>query len=345
MHACMHTYIHTYSEDQRQLFVRRQRERNEELIQDLKHATERNLLAFLDDIFTEAEATRMLEAARTLQEDYKDRMDLIAEEIEKEIQKYLPQERKNQWDLLSENQKSQKCKDFRELCKSQLRLWNQEEEKVKEDDPGNYEKLYFNRDYQMVILKSDTRCSDRIADLTGGISAHLLKRLLNRLPLVDVLEEKNQWSRSLLLDLATERTYLLPVLLQGVGLMRWHGVTSGIGGHSETTSAATVHGLNVHRIKRGEAVLKRRGTREEYKEALFGERTETLEQQVKELNKRLPQSLEGPSLPASGGGLFRLPDSSVTSPFGKDAIVKFPFVGGQRCSTSDSAKPFAASNT
>jgi hypothetical protein len=191
----------------------------------------------------------------------------------------------------------------------------------------SYEELFYNGNFQICAVKSDTRCSDRVADLSGAVSSHLLRRLLNRLPIIDNLEDQNQWARSMLvIDVCSERCYQIPVLLHGAGLVRWCGVASGVDGHVEVTAAATSLGMNIARFQKARRILEEGGTEQQYLETLCGH--DDLENQIKELNRRLPQSLEGPEMTNDSKGTFKLPEGSVLSVVNPSGVVRMPFVGG-----------------
>ena len=107
----------------------------------------------------------------------------------------------------------------------------------------------------------------------------------------------------LLCDVVAERTRTVPIHVNGVGLVRYDGIASGIEYHIETTSAATIAGLFPDNIVAAASILTRDCYQNNdvtaYDKALF-RMTGDLEEATRKANMYLPQGLEDVRDPATG---------------------------------------------
>ena len=92
-------------------------------------------------------------------------------------------------------------------------------------------------------VKTDTACSDRCADLLGSGTTAALMRSINGISPVDSQLQPFLCGKATLTDFVAERTRMVPTHINGVGLALIAGVPSGIEGHVENTTAATIIGL------------------------------------------------------------------------------------------------------
>ena len=241
----------------RQFFVQKVQEVEETITATLQVEHDNKMKQWYEQDMGDESLRKMLKACNSLSGSSNDALESIVFEITAAMDRYLDGDEEKKWADRGGDQRVA----LKTLAGDIIMLKSKIEAEIQKGKERSTafpsEELFMNIDLQLCALKSDTRCSDRVADLAGAYSSHLLRRLLNRLPVTDRFEQREKWARSVLVDLASERCFQIPVLLQGAGIVRWNGVASGVDGHSEATSAATTFGMNVARLGAAKEILQK----------------------------------------------------------------------------------------
>ena len=105
--------------------------------------------------------------------------------------------------------------------------------------------LWYKEDDRCVldIIKSDTRCSDRIVDVMGTKSSRMCLRFLNGVPARNGNEEACHAAVGVMADLTSERAVLTPIHFPNSSGYLPSGVSSGMESHVAVTPAATILGM------------------------------------------------------------------------------------------------------